>query len=200
VYNYLAREAIVSSGQIFPYWLGYSSLPEYTYGSINHLSPASPSYGSVTPPSAMYVLTLILCYFLGSPLMSRPRNTPSLFSPSPSPSPSQASSTLEYHQASPEPSPTRNPGRRRQGGRHKQGCRKATPISDRIPGMWCCSMCDLGFKRRSDCERHATGKRAICLACRVELSGRMDSLRRHFKKHCTGNVANLRLEDAFTQV
>ena len=180
----------MTSGQIFPDWLGYSPLSEYTYGSIDHLSPASPS-GSVTPPSAMYVLALIPCYFPRSLLTSHLRDSPSLFSPSPSPSLSQTSSTLEHHQAPPEPSATPEPS-----------CRRATPIFNHIRRKWCCSACDDTFRGKWECQRHieTTGKRAVCLACGGKLSRREDSLRRHFKKHCKGDLVNLRFEDAFTEV
>jgi hypothetical protein len=52
-YDYLACEANVSSGYIPPYWFGCSPPLEYTYRSIDYLSPVSPFSGSVTPPSAM---------------------------------------------------------------------------------------------------------------------------------------------------
>ena len=185
-YDYLAN---VTFDQVFPDWLGYSPLPEYTYSSIDHLFPASPS-GSVTPPSAMYVLALLPFYFPRSPLTSHLRGTPSLFSPSPSPSLSQASSTLEHNQASPQPSPTPEPS-----------CRRATPIFNHVRGKWCCSVCDKTFRGNWECKRHieTSGKRAMCPACGGKLS-REDSLRRHLKKYCKGDVANLRFEDASTEV
>lgn len=59
LYNYLAIEENATSGQIPPDWFGYSLPTEYTYGTIDHLPPASPS-SSVTSPRATYVFTSML--------------------------------------------------------------------------------------------------------------------------------------------
>lgn len=181
----------MSSGQVFPDWLGYSPLPEHTYSNIGHLPPASPSYGSVTPPSTMYVLSLMFHYFPGSLLTSHLRDIPSFFFPSPSPSLSQASPTLEHHQVSPELSPTPEPS-----------CSRATHVFNHTRGKWSCSACDKTFRGKWECRRHieTTGKRAICPACGSKLSRREDSLSRHFSKYCKGDIANLRFEDVFTEV
>jgi len=52
-YNYLACAANGTPGQWYPDWLGYSPLPEDTYGGLDHLYFASPT----TSHSSMYVLT-----------------------------------------------------------------------------------------------------------------------------------------------
>ena len=186
-YNYLALEANTISGQFFPGW-PYPPSPEFTYGNIGHLSPAS-SYGSsVASPRTAYVL--ILGYFPENCLTSHSRDGPFLFSPSPSPSLSQAS-IPEDHQQSPSPSPTPEPG-----------CHKATPMFNHIRGKWCCSACDKTFRGKWECRRHIgiTGKRATCLACKTVLTRRGDSLKRHFTKYCRGDIVGLRFEDAFAEV
>ena len=43
------------------------------------------------------------------------------------------------------------------------------------------------------------GKRAKCLACGVNLKGRGDSMLRHFKKYCKGDVRNLEFKKAFAE-
>lgn len=40
----------------------------------------------------------------------------------------------------------------------------------------------------------------MCLACGGKLTGREDSMKRHFTKYCKGDIINLRFEDAFTEV
>jgi hypothetical protein len=40
----------------------------------------------------------------------------------------------------------------------------------------------------------------MCLGCGVVITRRGDSLKRHFRKYCKGDVANTRFEDAFTEV
>jgi len=129
--------------------------------------------------------------FPGNYLTSCLRDVPSFFSPSPSPSPSQASSASDHQETPREPSPI--PG---------SGCGNATPMFNHIRGKWCCSACDKPFRGKWECRRHIgiTGKRAKCVACGGKLSGREDSLRRHFTKYCKGDVANLRFENAFTEV
>ena len=189
-YEFLAREANVTSDQNFPDWLGYPPLPEDNHGGVGYLSPTSPSGSSATSPATMYVPTLI--HFQKSRLTSRLRNVSPPFSPSPSPSSSQTSSDSENCRSSPKPSPTRKPN-----------CGQALPVFNHIRGKWCCSVCDTGFRGRWECKRHinTTGKRSMCRACGGSIKGkREDSLRRHFTKYCKGNVGNFRFEDAFIEV
>lgn len=108
---------------------------------------------------------------------------------SPSSSCSEASSSPEYYQTPPEPRPTSKPS-----------CLGATP--DLIEEKWYCSLCNESFRGKWECERHinAKGKQSMCLACGKALSSRNDSLKRHFTKHCKGNVEDFTLEDAFVGV
>ena len=169
-YDSLAGETNHAFDQLFPDWFGYSSPPVDIYDGMSNLSLFSPPNSYVTPPDITYVLASIRS---PNPLTSHLRAVPFPFS-APSPSLSQTSSTPEHHQVSPEPSPTPKPS-----------CRKATPVSSRVRGKW-------------ECKRHITdaGKRAVCLTCGTNISGRKDSLRRHFTKYCNGN---LRFEDAFIE-
>ena len=132
-----------------------------------------------------------LSYTPRSLLTSHLRNYLPLFSPSPSPPLSQTSSTLGYQQESPEPSPA-----------PELNCRAATPTFNHIRKKWCCSACDKPFRGKWECNRHigVIGRRAKCLACGGNLNGREDSLRRHYKKYCKGDVGNIKFEDVFIEV
>ncbi|KAF9643171.1 hypothetical protein BDM02DRAFT_3123766 [Thelephora ganbajun] len=186
VYDFLAHAADGPSGQWFSDLLGYS---ENTYGSAGYFSQASTPV--TTFPSTTYVPVLTLRNILRNPPTSHLKNVSLFFSPSPSPSLSPTSSTSEHHRVSPESPPT-----------PKLGCHRATHVFNHIRGKWCCSVCDKGFRGKWECKRHieVKGKRAICLGCRGNLSGREDSLRRHFTKYCKGNIGNLRFEDTFIEV
>jgi hypothetical protein len=183
-YDSLAGETNHAFDQLFPDWFGYSSPPVDIYDGMSNLSLFSPPNSYATSPDITYVLASIRSQ---NPLTSHLRTVPFPSSHSPSPSLSQTSSTPDHHQISPEPSPTPEPS-----------CRKAAPVSNRIRGKWRCSACDRVFRGRWECKRHITdaGKRAVCLACGTNISGRKDSLRRHFTKYCNGN---LRFEDAFIE-
>ena len=184
-YDYLAREANGTSDQWFSGWFGYAPPPMDTYGGMGHFPPLSPSGFYATSPDTTYVLAL---KYLQNPLTPHLRTVPFPVSPSPSPSISQASSTPEHNQVSPEPSPTPEPS-----------CRQATPMFNHIRVKWCCSACHKGFRGKWECKRHITGvgKRAVCLACQGNISGRGDSRRRHFKRYCKGDIGNFRFEEAF---
>lgn len=174
LYDFLARGMYATSSQYFSDTFSYLPSPENTSTVANDLFPSSPSVEAATPLATM-----------------------SYSSPSPpSPSPSQISSTSErsgrsgHHPASPAPS---SPG-------PKQSCHQATPIFNYIRAKWSCSICNKCFRGRWECKRHigVVGKRAKCRACGGKLTGREDSLRRHFTKYCKGDVKGLRFEDAFT--
>ena len=125
-------------------------------------------------------------------LRSRPRSGLSLFSPPPLPSSSQASPTPEPHQASPEPSSTPEPS-----------CRQGVPTFNNIRGKWCCSVCDRDFRGKWECTRHIEGtgnKQVKCVACGGKLKAREDSLRRHLRKYCKGDLTNIQFEDAFVEL
>ena len=185
-YDPLAGETNHAFDQLFPDWFGYSSPPVDIYDGMSNLSLFSPPNSYATPPDITYVLASIRS---PNPLTSHLRAVPFPFS-SPSPSLSQTSSTPEHHQVSPEPSPTPKPS-----------CRKAVPVINRVRGKWHCSACDKAFRGKWECKRHIkdAGKRAVCLACGIDISGRKDSLRRHFTKYCNENAGNLRFEDAFIE-
>lgn len=185
IYDYLVREESAASDQYPSGWLGYFPPLEDTYGSMGYLSPAPPSSSYAGSPTTTYVPTSIRSRGC---LTSHFRNTPLLSPTSPTPSLSTTSSTPEYHPASPEPLSTPEPS-----------CSNASPMFNHIRKKWCCSGCDKGFRGKWECGRHirGAGKRATCRACGGNLTGREDSLRRHFSKYCKGDVGNLRFEDTF---
>ena len=195
IYDFLARGMYATSGQYFSDTFSYLPSPENTSTVANDLFPSSPSVEAATPLATMYVLASILR--IVKRLLTFHHKTRSYSSPSPpSPSHSQISSTSErsgrsgHHPASPAPS---SPG-------PKQSCHQATPIFNYIRAKWSCSICNKCFRGRWECKRHigVVGKRAKCRACGGKLTGREDSLRRHFTKYCKGDVKGLRFEDAFT--
>jgi len=185
IYDYLVREASAASDQCPSDWLGYFPPQEDSYDNMGYLPPAPPSSSYTGSPTTTYVPALI---HSRSCLTFHIRNTPLLVPASPSPSLSEPSSTPEYHPVSPKPSPTPEPS-----------CCKASPVFNHIRKKYCCSGCDKGFRGKWECKRHilGAGKRATCLACGGNLTGREDSLKRHFTKYCKGDVENLRFEDTF---
>ena len=142
--------------------------------------------GMLLPPAPR---TFSIWHDFRKRLMSYLRNDP-LFPLFPSPPPSQASSSLEYQQTFPEPAPSTG-----------LSCREAIPVFNHIRKKWSCGVCNKDFRGRWECRRHieATGKRAKCLACGVNLKGRGDSMLRHFKKYCKGDVRNLDFKNAFIE-
>lgn len=176
IYDFLVH---TTSSQYFSDAFSCLPSPKNTTTTANDLFPSSPSVEATTP----------LATITGSHLSPSPPSPPS-------PSPSQISSTSErsgrseHHRASPAPS---SPG-------PKQSCHEATPIFNYIRAKWSCSICNKCFRGRWECKRHigVVGKRAKCRACGGKLTGREDSLRRHFTKYCKGDVKGLRFEDAFT--
>ncbi|KAF9789826.1 hypothetical protein BJ322DRAFT_560264 [Thelephora terrestris] len=174
VYNFLAREADVAP-QNFPNPLGYPPPPENTH-AMNRLTNPSRATWDATPWTT---------------------TNDSIPAPSPSPSPSQTSSTSEHNRRSPEPSSTPDAS-----PTPEPSCRQANPVFNSVRGKWSCSICDKCFRGRWECRRHigVVGKRVKCLACGGQLTGRDDSLRRHLRKYCKGDVRNVRFEDAFVDV
>ena len=188
-YDILACEA--NFDQYPSYVLGYPSLPEDTYGAVDLPVFPSPSTDYTGSPTITYVSASIIWLALENFLTYYPRCNPSLCSPPPSPSPSQCSSTSEGYQASFESSPA-----------PRLNCSEATPIFNHIRKKWSCSICNRCFRGKWECKRHigVVGKRVKCLMCEGVLSGREDSLRRHFTKYCKGNLRNLEFEDAFIEL
>lgn len=197
IYDFLAHGMNATSSQYSSNSFSYFPSPENTHTAANDLFPSSPSVEGTTSPATMYVLASTLRTV--KMILTIHHRNGSHSPPSPlSPSPSQISSTSEpsgrsgHHQASPAPSSPDS----------KLGCHQATPIFNYIRAKWSCSTCNKCFRGRWECKRHigVVGKRSKCLACGGKLTGREDSLRRHFTKYCKGDVKNLRFEDAFAEL
>ena len=198
VYNFLVSETNMASQQlsILP---GYPPLAENIH-AMDNLSHSSPATCGATSPTTTYAPL----HFIRS---QRPsdvhRRNNSVSALSPSPSPSQTSSTSEHNRLSPELSSTPEPFSTPEASPTPEPtCRQASPVFNSVRGKWSCRICEKCFRGRWECRRHigVVGKRVKCLACGGKLTGREDSLRRHFKKYCKGDVRNLKFEDAFSEV
>lgn len=180
MYNFLVHETNMASQQlsILP---AYPPLAENIH-AMDNLSHSSPATCGATSPTT---------------------TNNSVSSLSPSPSPSQTSSTSDHNRLSPELSSTPEPFSTPEASPTPEPtCRQASPVFNSVRGKWSCSICEKCFRGRWECRRHigVVGRRVKCLACGGKLTGREDSLRRHFKKYCKGDVRNLKFEDAFSEV
>ena len=80
--------------------------------------------------------------------------------------------------------------------------RPAILVFNHIRGKWYCSVCERCFRDKWECGRHIdrAGQLAKCPACGKILKATGDSLQRHFKRHCKGDLRAMLFEDMFVDV